>query len=198
MVTLRLADPACKEDLSTLARLTSNGNSVSPPKPLLLVEFPAISYNFFEGVLRCLQMLHKNPSGVPFTNWLAPRTHQGASGNNRTANYDHRGFIIPPPAYLRNVTLDLKCAPNITDRNHDAAHQPTFSLEDDPHMLARYLSRITTLDSGQAAAMVSALRHEVALIQGPPGTGKSYVRIQIARTLVANRKRLGIGPILCV
>jgi superfamily II DNA or RNA helicase len=97
------------------------------------------------------------------------------------------------------LCLTFGCIPKSADHSNDTTADPiTFSLGDDPHQLAENLSHITTLDSGQAAAMVSALRHEVALIQGPPGTGKSYVGIQIARTLATDRERLGLGPILCV
>jgi phosphate starvation-inducible protein PhoH len=73
-----------------------------------------------------------------------------------------------------------------------------MSISHDPHMLSTRLSEVTTLDTGQATAIISALRHEIALIQGPPGTRKSYVGIQIARVLLNNRDLLGLGPILCV
>lgn len=199
MIVLRLVNPTSKDALANLVRLTSNGCSVSSSAPLLLVEFPAVSYNSFEGVLRGLQTLHKNPSAIPFTNWLAPRIYDDNMGNDFT-NHDDQKIVFPPPKYLRDdIVLDLGCIPrSASSSDNTTTSSTTFSIRDDPHELAKKLTNITTLDSGQAVAMVSALRHEIALIQGPPGTGKSYVGIQIARSIAASRVRLGLGPILCV
>ena len=198
MVTLRLANPSDKADLSNLVDLA--GRSVSTSRPLLLIEFPAILYNSFEGVLRCLQSLHKNPTYIPFSTWLAPRLPSSTpTGDLATTSTDGK-TVIPPPAYLHNnVALDLSCIPISKSTNSNGTIASlTFSLSNDSQVLSTQLSEVTTLDAGQAAAMVSALKHELALIQGPPGTGKSYVGIQIARCLLKNRDLLGLGPILCV
>ncbi|RAH41543.1 P-loop containing nucleoside triphosphate hydrolase protein, partial [Aspergillus brunneoviolaceus CBS 621.78] len=71
-------------------------------------------------------------------------------------------------------------------------------VHDDPAWVANELANTTSLDKGQATALVWALRREIALIQGPPGTGKSYVGIQLAKCLSSNRDLLDLGPILCV
>lgn len=201
MITLRLGSPTSEVDLSYLISLASNDRlSLSSPRPLILVEFPAILYNSFEGVLRCLQSLHKDPSSIPFTTWLAPRVHDNTPPQDPTTSYTDGEIIVHPPAYLlNNVTIDLSGIPRpIDDIGNGSVTPLTFSLSDDPHNLSTRLADSTTLDSGQAVAMVSALRHEVALIQGPPGTGKSYVGIQIARCLLNSGELLGLGPILCV
>jgi hypothetical protein len=200
MITLRLASPNSKADLSNLTYLAGDTRrSFSSSRPLMLVEFPAMLYNSFEGILRCLQSLHINPANIPLTTWLAPRTHDTVSTQEPTAYRSDRGTFVPPPAYLQNATLNLSCIPTTTDNDNNGVTTPlTMSLSQDPQMLSTRLSEITTLDTGQATAMISALRHEIALIQGPPGTGKSYVGIQIARVLLENRDVLGLGPILCV
>jgi hypothetical protein len=201
MITLRLASPTCKVDLSNLFCLASNHRrSFSSSRPLILVEFPAVLYNSFEGVLRCLQSLHKDPTYIPFTTLLAPSVHHNTFTHDPATTYTDGNIIVPPPAYLlNNATLDLSCIPTSADNNSNSTTTPlTISLSHDPHMLSAQLSEVTTLDTGQAVAMISALRHKVALIQGPPGTGKSYVGIQIARCLLKNKDLLGLGPILCV
>jgi hypothetical protein len=201
MIRLRLASPTWEADLSNLIYLAGkNRHSFSPSGPLMLVEFPAVLYNSFEGVLRCLQSLHKNPAYIPFTTWLAPHVHDNTFTQDPTTAYANGKIIVPPPAYLpTNVTLNLSCIPKSINNNSNSTTTPlTISLSHDPHMLSTQLSEATTLDTGQAIAMISALKHEVALIQGPPGTGKSYVGIQIARCLLDNRDLLGLGPILCV
>jgi hypothetical protein len=203
MITLRPACLTCKADLSNLIYLASNNRrSSSSSGPLILVEFPAVLYNSFEGVLRCLQSLHKDPALIPFTSWLAPRVYDDKFTQDPGTVYTDGKIIVPPPAYLlNNTTLDLSCLPtsiNDNESSNSSEISLTISLSDHPHMLSTKISELTTLDQGQAVAMVSALRHEVALIQGPPGTGKSYVGIQIARCLLKNRDLLGLGPILCV
>lgn len=200
MITLRLASPTYEVDLSKLIYLASNNRrSFSSSRPLILVEFPAVLYNSFEGVLRCLQSLHKNPAYIPFTTWLAPRVHDNTFTQDPAITNTDGNITVPPPVYLLNDTiLDLSCIPTSTHNNNNTARPLTMSLSQDPHLLSTQLSEVTTLDTGQAVAMISALRHEVALIQGPPGTGKSYVGIQIARCLLKNRDLLDLGPILCV
>jgi hypothetical protein len=201
MITLRLAGPNYEADLSSLVYLASDSRrSFLSSRPLMLVEFPAVLYNSFEGILRCLQSLHANPANIPFTTWLAPRAHDKVSMIQEPGISDSRKrTVVPPPAYLQNATLDLSCIPTATANDDSSAITPlTMSISDDPHTLSTRLSAVTSLDAGQATAMISALGHEIALIQGPPGTGKSYVGIQIARVLLKNRDLLSLGPILCV
>lgn len=47
-----------------------------------------------------------------------------------------------------------------------------FAVDRDYEAMCEHLSERTTLDMGQARAMVSAFQNHLALIQGPPGTGK--------------------------
>jgi hypothetical protein len=190
MVTLRFSSPPTGVDLSSLMDMKANCLQ-GPEKPLILLEFPALQYNQFEGILRCLQSLHKNPSPIPFTRWL---TFDG----DEPLDSD---FVscVPPPCYLSNGSLDLSAITGYYGPALSCTSAPlTVSHPTYPQGLYQQLSRFTSLDPGQARAMVSALTHEVSLIQGPPGTGKSYVGIQIAKCLLGNKERFDLGPLLCV
>ncbi|KAL4885988.1 hypothetical protein BJY04DRAFT_230198 [Aspergillus karnatakaensis] len=183
MVTLRCPSTPTKRDLSGLIDM-KNDNQKGLDKPLLLVEFPAVQYNQFEGILRCLQSLNKKPMLLPFRQWL---TCGGKGSLDIGIN-----LCVPPPFYLKNATLDLSA---ITKTNF--AHIG-LSLWMDLQAVSGRLEHFSSLDPGQARALVSALTHEISLTQGPPGTGKSYVGIQIARCLLSNKDQLTLGPILCV
>ncbi|GLA69291.1 hypothetical protein AtubIFM55763_009243 [Aspergillus tubingensis] len=196
MVTLGLVGPPNSQDLEKLV-LFSRSNPF--PRPLILVEFPAIPYNSFEGILRCLQVLYQNPARMPFTAWLAPSTDSHEMCESLTEGSTDAGNIsIQPPAYFRNnLLLDLSCLRDQGDAE-DASQILSMSLSHDPKILSADLSRVTALDEGQANALIWALRRKIALIQGPPGTGKSYVGLQLARCLLYNKDMLNLGPILCV
>ncbi|KAH8594174.1 hypothetical protein B0O99DRAFT_652786 [Bisporella sp. PMI_857] len=205
MITLRLASPTCKVELSNLVYLASKNRRLpSSSRPLILVEFPAVLYNSFEGVLQCLQSLHKDPSYIPFTTWLAPREYGSTLPRSPTIAYSDGEIIVPPPAYLLNsVAIDLSCIPTTTTHNNNTQQQHTTTTHNNNNSSSSSTSSTNSLtfslsDDPHAVAMVSALRHEIALIQGPPGTGKSYVGIQIARCLLKNTDLLGLGQILCV
>ncbi|KAI2914317.1 hypothetical protein CBS147343_9880 [Aspergillus niger] len=196
MVTLGLVGPPNPPDLE---RLVLFSRSKPFPRPLILVEFPAIPYNSFEGILRCLQVLHQNPARMPFTAWLAPSTDNHELCEALKGGSTDAGSIsIQPPAYFhKDLLLDLSCLPGQGDIE-DASQILSMSLSHDPRMLSADLSRATDLDEGQANAFIWALRRKIALIQGPPGTGKSDVGLQLARCLLHNKDVLDLGPILCV
>ncbi|CRG91157.1 Helicase required for RNAi-mediated heterochromatin assembly 1 [Talaromyces islandicus] len=198
-VTLRLAKPGCQSDIVSLVSLTKTGSASS--QSVILLEFPAVVHNSFEGILRCLQAIHRNPTNMPFSNWLSSPDEAREIPNNLTATGEiaNDQVVVRPPKYLKEqMTLDLSFLPRPTTNSNTITSSLTMSLLEDPAVISQTLSQATTLDSGQATALVSALRKEVALIQGPPGTGKSYVGIQIARCLLENRELLHIGPIVCV
>ncbi|KAJ0417154.1 hypothetical protein BJY00DRAFT_325758 [Aspergillus carlsbadensis] len=190
MVTLRFQSTPSGVDLSSLMDMKLSCLK-DPENPLILVEFPALQYNQFEGILRCLQSLHKSPSRLPFTQWLT------IDGKNPI---DIDSFSrVPPPYYLRNDSLDLSAITGCYGPTLSGTSVPlTISHSAHSASLYQQLIRFTSLDPGQAKALVSALTHEVSLIQGPPGTGKSYVGIQIARCLLGNKERFDLGPLLCV
>ncbi|KNG83707.1 hypothetical protein ANOM_007842 [Aspergillus nomiae NRRL 13137] len=194
MIRLRLTSSPSRGDLDGILSLATNHSSSN--RPLILVEFPALLYNLFEGILRCLQSLYADPRYLPLTSWIAPQERYCME---TTTTFGYKAFPIHSPAYLENLTLDLSSvsvAGEIQDKDNIATPL-TFSVGRDFKAMSEELFRQTTLDMGQAQAMILALKNHLALIQGPPGTGKSYVGIQIAKCLIANRIPL-LGPILCV
>lgn len=194
MVTLCFPATPSKEDVSSLVQIT---NSRGTERPLILVEFPAVQYNQFEGILRCLQELDRNPSRMPFRKWIQAGVGSLIAGQHLTELPDARSGI-PPPLYLKGAMLDLSSIQVRTGDEEGDTMPLILSPRDDRRSVQRRLCQSSTLDAGQAEAMVSALTHELALIQGPPGTGKSYVGIQLAKCLLDNKERLGLGPLLCV
>lgn len=189
VITLSLADPNNALDQSRMIDLAQGRSSGG----LILVAFPGILYVSFEPILKCLQSLHTNPT-LPFTKWIIPQPEQNAQSGmlSRLLRARREGVVkVPPPLYLaRNrEPLDLKC---ITNNNQTLS----FSI-DNPVTVQELLTK-TTLDRGQCEALITGLQNELALIQGPPGTGKSYVGLQLAKVLLANRGRTNIGPIICV
>ncbi|PWY75451.1 P-loop containing nucleoside triphosphate hydrolase protein [Aspergillus heteromorphus CBS 117.55] len=193
MITLRLADSAYESDANRLLSMMRE----KPARPLILIEFPAVPYNSFEGILRCLQSLHKSPWRVPFATWLAPSGVSDELIEALTTSCT-KNINVPPPVYLQGRVVNLSSLPRRNLDNGDPAIPILMSPFEDNHSITARLSQETILDEGQAAAMVSALRCKLALIQGPPGTGKSYVGLQIARCLLDNQESLQLGPILCV
>ncbi|GKZ29484.1 hypothetical protein AbraIFM66950_005184, partial [Aspergillus brasiliensis] len=171
MVTLGLVGQSNMIDLKKLVSFSR----IKPfPRPLILVEFPAIPYNSFEGILRCLQVLHQNPARMPFNAWLAPSTEHHELCEALTKSGTDTGSIsIQPPVYFpKSLCLDLSCLPRRYHDN-DASQMLSMSLSQDPKVLSADISKVTELDEGQADAFIWALRRKIALIQGPPGTGKS-------------------------
>ena len=192
MITLQLTSTPSSDDLDGIIHLTNNQFS-SSARSFILVEFPAMLYNAFEGILRCLQTLHRDPQYIPLTEWLVP---QDRYPREYTTQFGYKAFPVCSPLYLENETLDLSSV--LINEEDDNATPLTFSVGRSFNVMCEELSKRTTLDMGQARAMVSAFKNQLALIQGPPGTGKSYVGIQIAKCLLANQTRLRLGPILCV
>ncbi|KAL4804436.1 P-loop containing nucleoside triphosphate hydrolase protein [Aspergillus unguis] len=192
MITLRPPSTPTGQDLaSLLAMQTIQPND--PKRQLILVEFPVIQYNQFEGILRCLQIMHRNPADVPFTRWLT------AGVRAPSIEFPSEITIIPPPSYLGIGAVDLSAILGPVEEIPGEEDIPLLlSTLDNPQTVQQQLCRRSSLDAGQAEALISALTHEVALIQGPPGTGKSYVGIQLAKCLVSNKERLALGPLLCV
>ncbi|OGM45678.1 hypothetical protein ABOM_005445 [Aspergillus bombycis] len=194
MITLRLTSSSSRGDLDGIISLATNHSSSD--RPLILVEFPALLYNLFEGILRCLQSLYSDPRCLPLTSWITPQERYCME---TTTTFGYKAFPIHSPIYLENLTLDLSSVSSAGEiQDEDNIATPLrFSVGRDFKAMSEELFRRTTLDMGQAQAMVLALKNHLALIQGPPGTGKSYVGIQIAKCLLANRIPL-LGPILCV
>ncbi|KAI1880421.1 hypothetical protein JX265_002042 [Neoarthrinium moseri] len=156
------------------------GALVEKIQPLTLIEFPTVLLASFKPMLSALREVHGS-HGVPFGDLLVSvRQPQNPSATN-----------IPPPAYtIKNkFEFDLSC---ITLDGGRFAYNPRKEPVVDE------LCRRSSLDEGQAKALLNTLRRRLALIQGPPGTGKSYTGEAIIQVLLANNVKADLGPIVCV
>ncbi|KAI0836843.1 P-loop containing nucleoside triphosphate hydrolase protein [Hypoxylon sp. FL0890] len=172
-VKLSLAEPS-DTDLRTMLRLVRPREKGKES----LVEFPGLILPAFKPTLSALQQLSRSLD-LPFIDFLAP-TSDGPTQ-----------VTIPPPLYAMKpgFMFNLKCL--ISDDS-----DLFFSPRDTPD--PEELCTRSSLDKGQATALLHALQRSLALIQGPPGTGKSYTGEAIIKVLLANKETAQIGPILCV
>lgn len=194
MITLHLINHPSDDDLEGTLRLV-NDQLYPSTKPFVLLEFPALFYNAFEGILRNLQNVYKNLRYLPFTEWIAP---QDTYPPGFTTLYGYKALPVGPPTYRQDWKLDFSSISMNKNDNKKPMMPLQFGPEDNFEAMCEKISQSTTLDMGQARAMVSAFKNRLALIQGPPGTGKSYVGIQIAKCLLAQNNPKDLGPILCV
>ncbi|KAI1080320.1 P-loop containing nucleoside triphosphate hydrolase protein [Whalleya microplaca] len=171
-VNLCLAEPN-ETDLQIMLRAYQSNNTQRS-----LVEFPGVLLPSFKPTLVALQQIYKKLD-LPFTDLLAPTLDSPTEA------------IIPPPLYATKpgFTFNLKCL--MTDGS-DLMYSP----QDQPN--PEELRNRSSLDEGQASALLNALHRSLALIQGPPGTGKSYTGEAIIKVLLANKERAKLGPIICV
>ncbi|KAI1100416.1 P-loop containing nucleoside triphosphate hydrolase protein [Jackrogersella minutella] len=172
-VNLRLAEPS-EMNLRVMVRAFQSKKLVET----VLVEFPGVLLPSFEPILSALQHISKTVD-LPFIKLLSPPS-DGPSE-----------VTITPPLYTTKpgFAFNLKC---LTTDDDDLWVSSEDTLN--PHELC---SR-STLDEGQAMALLNVLKRSLALIQGPPGTGKSYTAEAIVKVLLASKERGGIGPIVCV
>ncbi|KAH7409766.1 hypothetical protein DE146DRAFT_774768 [Phaeosphaeria sp. MPI-PUGE-AT-0046c] len=146
-----------------------------------LVEFPGVLLPAFEPSLKAMQRMSK-VLDMPFPHILAPTS---------TTEGDGQEIHITPPTYATKpgFVFDLSC---ITQDNTPLRYIPGQSISD----AAARLAERSTLDLGQAEAVIACLARSFAVVQGPPGTGKSYTGVQIIRVSLANKAATKIGPIL--
>ncbi|KAL7619742.1 hypothetical protein AAE478_010284 [Parahypoxylon ruwenzoriense] len=171
-VNLNLAEPS---DIDVEAMLLT---FQLPSNQRSLVEFPGILLPSFKPTLSALQQIY-NTLDLPFTDLLAPPLDDSAEAN------------IPPPLYAMKPGFAFNLE-SLTFDKSDLMVSPQNSP--DPQELCKRSS----LDKGQATALLNALKRSLSLIQGPPGTGKSYTGEAIIKVLLSNKKTSKIGPILCV
>ncbi|KAI5811330.1 hypothetical protein DFH27DRAFT_21800 [Peziza echinospora] len=196
-VTLKIVDPLC---LNKVIREYHRQCALDDKDIALLpylVEFPGLLFPSFEPILKFLQSITSDgTSRVPFSKLIAPEGNTGTANSHPEADDSPgaAGYIqVDPPLYLakENVSLDLSCiAKNPIEGGLTHSINNPCSVED--------LLKNTTLDKGQAEALIGGLTKELVLIQGPPGTGKSYVGLQIVRVLLSNAAKFKLGPIVCV
>ncbi|KAI0848817.1 P-loop containing nucleoside triphosphate hydrolase protein [Daldinia vernicosa] len=172
-VNLNLAEPN-EVDL----KIMLSASQSDEPIRRSLVEFPGILLPSFKPTLSALQQIFMTLD-LPFSELLAPSSDGPTEAN------------ISPPLYATKpgFGFNLRC---LTIDGNDLKFSPQDTINPEE------LCSRSSLDKGQATALLNSLKRSLALIQGPPGTGKSYTGEAIIKVLLANRKKAGIGPILCV
>ncbi|KAI6896262.1 hypothetical protein KC334_g11018, partial [Hortaea werneckii] len=174
-----IVKPAQKDGIGLiLSELSSGGNA-----HLSLVEFPGVLLPAFQPTLRAMQRLSETLE-VPFADVLAPVS--------TTAN-PTRDVEIQAPNYATRPDFQFDLSAVTT-----GGKVLRFTPGRDVESVAAELAQYSSLDHGQAEAVVSSLSRSLALIQGPPGTGKSYTGVQLIKILLAHKKSCNLGPILCV
>jgi hypothetical protein len=173
-----IAKPINSSDILTLSEVLYRNES-----QISLVEFPGIILPTFQPTLQALQSISSSLD-VPFAEILAP---------NPSSQESNHAFAVERPAYTKKAgfRFDLSV---ITK----AGSEMLFDPQGDLTAAIEELVTKSTLDHGQADAIIKSLSRALALIQGPPGTGKSYTGIQLIKALLAIRASADLGPILCV
>lgn len=152
----------------------------TPDAQYALLEFPGVVLPAFEPTLAALQ----NMSAIgdfPFADILAPLVQSSDAPSEAAI-----------PAYAAGPGFRYDLSPITRDGAEFFLH-PDGVLD-----AAKELTEASSLDHGQAQAVVSALTRSLALIQGPPGTGKSYTGEAIMKVLLANKQAGKLGPVLYV
>ncbi|KAH8702683.1 hypothetical protein GQ44DRAFT_732776 [Phaeosphaeriaceae sp. PMI808] len=173
-----VAKPVNQSDLHELSSQALGDNTYAQ---LSLVEFPGVLLPSFEPTLKAMQRI-SGSLDMPFPHILAPTS---------TPENPDREIDIQPPLYATKPGFKFDLS-KITTGNAPLYFAPSDSIKD----AADQLAQMSTLDLGQAEAVVSSLAHSVALVQGPPGTGKSYTGVQLIRVSLSNKTATEIGPIL--
>jgi hypothetical protein len=146
-----------------------------------LVEFPGILLPAFEPTLKAMQRMSENLD-MPFPHILAPML---------TTDGGEREIDIAQPTYATKPGFRFDLS-SITNDNTPLSFIPGQNIA----RAAERLAERSTLDLGQAVAVISCLARSFAIVQGPPGTGKSYTGVQLIRVSLANKAATKIGPIL--
>ncbi|KAK6218751.1 hypothetical protein LQW54_002675 [Pestalotiopsis sp. IQ-011] len=158
--------------------LDARGNATEGVR---LVEFPTVLLASFKPMLSALQEMHA-AGHAPMSEYLVR--------NSTQADGDHAVEHISPPTYaMNNFEFDLHPLTN---------NQSSLSYSVRQRPITEALCANSTLDEGQANAVLNTLRRRLSLIQGPPGTGKSFTGEAIIEVLLANKVKAGLGPIICI
>lgn len=159
-----------------------------------LVEFPAILVPAFQPTLAALQNMSARLD-MPFADVLV-QDPADMPGNTDPGDVGGPTGLrcVPPPAYALANTFefDLSAVSDSSMRlKLDVNGRPVeFDKE--------AFKRSTSLDAGQAEALIHSLCHCFAITQGPPGTGKSYTGIGLIKVLLDSKVEGDLGPIVLV
>ncbi|KAH0543461.1 hypothetical protein FGG08_002226 [Glutinoglossum americanum] len=177
-----LADPENEDDCR---RVLYYSQSIQHGK-FILVEYPGVLPAGFMHTLKRLQ--HPDTQLIPFSQEIAPGNIIGRSlpGNE-------------PPAYAiaKEFTYNLTSL-RTPGREFDTPELRiplSFSASDSTESLSMLLDQ-TSLDEGQAAALLACLNRGLAFTQGPPGTGKTYLGVALVKAILASRPENAKWPIV--
>jgi len=160
---------------------------IRPNTTMALIEYPRLLYAGFGNALHCLRQM--SDFAYSFGQYISPRQE------DYKLNHEQK-LQVQPPSYSQrpDYTFDLQ---PLTGRP-----ESQFSLHDlaGPRLeeSLRHLAEYTSLDRGQAIALLSSLNREIAFTQGPPGCGKTFLSVALARVLLASRPADRKLPILLV
>ncbi|KAK5098597.1 hypothetical protein LTR70_002484 [Exophiala xenobiotica] len=160
---------------------------IRPNTTMALIEYPRLLYAGFGNALHCLRQM--SDFAYSFGQYISPRQE------DYKQNHEQK-LQVQPPSYSRrpDYTFDLQ---PLTGRP-----ESQFSLHDlaGPRLKEslQHLAEYTSLDRGQAIALLSSLNREIAFTQGPPGCGKTFLSVALARVLLASRPADRKLPILLV
>ena len=143
----------------------------------VLCEFPGVLLPAFYHTLNALKSMSRSADDVPFSDLIAP------TGSGLPT------IGLPRYATATGFSFDMS---SLVEKGEDLILSPSTAFD------FATLERNSTLDAGQQSAIVHALTHRLALVRGPPGTGKSFTGVAMVRTLLANRPKGKLGPIICV
>ncbi|KAI9783521.1 MAG: hypothetical protein M1839_003691 [Geoglossum umbratile] len=153
---------------------------------LILVEYPSTLLAGFMHTLRQLQ--HPDMQAIPFSKEIAP-------SEILRGNFPNSGA----PAYAagEGYTYNLTSlrVPGM-GAGAPELRLPLCSSAGDFAASVEVLLDQTTLDKGQAAALVACLNRGLAFTQGPPGTGKTYLGVALVKAILASRPENEKWPIV--
>jgi hypothetical protein len=104
---------------------------------------------------------------------------------------------------LKDFRFDLASLRDLQDGKGKCL-LPAEGILTSPDELNRFLYELwrdTTLDKGQALALIENLSRELAFTQGPPGTGKTFLGVALVRAIFASQMAVAADhpkPILAV
>lgn len=173
-------------DEQTTFNALSIATGVHQNVTMALIEYPTLLYAGFANTLRCLQKM--SDQDYAFGQYICPPaecydTHQ-------------QQLQIQPPSYSRRPDYTFDLSPLTNDP--ESCFSVCDSAGDSLKSSLDHLASNTTLDEGQAVALLSSLNREFAFTQGPPGTGKTFLGLALTRVLLASRPAESKRPILVV
>nr|KAJ3420409.1 hypothetical protein HK105_005699 [Polyrhizophydium stewartii] len=145
-----------------------------------IIEANQVMFEGYRPVLNALQQLSAHPMDLPFRELICPSEPPARDAKGK--------MIVPSPiyGYAPDLALELSF---LAGAGTDARITLNPTSRESQILAMQQLRQNTTLDEGQARALISSVSSSLACIQGPPGTGKSYVGVQIVRTLLMNKAR---------